>query len=293
MPQQGLVFRVLIASPGDCADERKVVRDGVHRWNASHSLATHAILEPVSWETHARPDVGDRPQAIINQQLVDTCDLLVGTFWTRLGTHTGEAESGTAEEIERLRGNGRPVLLYFSSAPVAPERLDPAQYQSLKDYKAKLQPKALYFGYESLEQLQRLFQDHLAATMASLLAGAESPAERAPNDQAAVAQEFVGRYDTFLRRLEAEWISERDSKPHNTDDGKAILAWALDRVHEFRSQIVSGLDDATALLDAAAKELRALQRHQLYMDGGRSFAAFWTTGNSLIETLKAVRPMIA
>jgi hypothetical protein len=127
MPQPGLIFRVLVASPGDCAQERKIIPEVIAAWNAVNSLSTAAVIEPVRWETHARPEMGDRPQAIINKQLVRHCDLLIGAFWTRLGTPTGDAESGTAEEIEEFRKAGKPVLLYFSSAPVVPDSLDMEQ----------------------------------------------------------------------------------------------------------------------------------------------------------------------
>jgi hypothetical protein len=51
------------------------------------------------WEISATPAAGDRPQAIINRQVVDQADILVGAFWTRLGTPAGRALSGTVEEM--------------------------------------------------------------------------------------------------------------------------------------------------------------------------------------------------
>jgi hypothetical protein len=39
---------------------------------------------------------------------------LIGVFWTRVGTPTGIAESGTLEEIERVAAEGKLVMLYFS-----------------------------------------------------------------------------------------------------------------------------------------------------------------------------------
>lgn len=52
------------------------------------------MLLPVKWETHAIPQSGIRPQEAINRQLVNQCDVLLGMFWTKLGTSTGVAESG-------------------------------------------------------------------------------------------------------------------------------------------------------------------------------------------------------
>lgn len=114
-----------MASPSDCAQERKIITEVITYWNAVNSLDRATIVEPVLWETHSRPALGDRPQEIINEQIVDHCDLLIGAFWTRLGTPTGKAESGTAEEIERFRNKKMPVLLYFSLVPVVPDSLDP------------------------------------------------------------------------------------------------------------------------------------------------------------------------
>ncbi len=193
MPQQGVIYRVLVASPSDCVKERQLVPDVIYSWNAAHSLPFGSILEPVMWETHARPELGDRPQAIINKQLVDNCDILVGTFWTRLGTSTGKAESGTAEEIEEFRSKGKPVLLYFSSAPVVPESLDHKQYQALAEYKGKLGKEGLYFRYESLEQLRELLQGHLAGTMAQLGRGAVRLCRRRKLPRKLNSSDSIGR----------------------------------------------------------------------------------------------------
>jgi len=167
MSQIGLIYRILVASPSDCIQERKAIPEVIYSWNAMNSFLRPAILEPVLWETHAIPELGDRPQAIINKQLVEKCDILVGTFWTRLGTHTGEAKSGTVEEIEEFRKAGKPVLLYFSSVPVVPESIDRKQYKALSNYKKQLEKEGIIFKYDSMANLREQFQMHLSVTMAS------------------------------------------------------------------------------------------------------------------------------
>lgn len=81
-------YRVLIASPSDLAEERQAATDAVNDWNAQHAVAEFVVLLPVKWETHAKPQVGVRPQEAINSQLVRGCDILVGMFWTKIGTST-------------------------------------------------------------------------------------------------------------------------------------------------------------------------------------------------------------
>ena len=76
------------------------------------------MLHAVRWETHSYPATGERPQGIINRQIVDSGHLLIGIFGNRVGTPTGEAQSGTIEEIEEFRKTGRYVALYFSNAPI-------------------------------------------------------------------------------------------------------------------------------------------------------------------------------
>jgi hypothetical protein len=95
-------------------------------------------LQPVRWETDAVPEQGDRPQGIINKQIVDRADVLIGAFWTRLGTETDIAASGTAEEINRFIDANKPVALYFSTQPVKLDSVDLEQYKRLQDFKREL-----------------------------------------------------------------------------------------------------------------------------------------------------------
>ena len=79
----------MIASPGDVAAERNVIREIITEWNNVNADSRRTVLLSIGWETHSVPEMGNRPQAIINKQILGGCDLLVGVFWTRLGTETG------------------------------------------------------------------------------------------------------------------------------------------------------------------------------------------------------------
>jgi tetratricopeptide (TPR) repeat protein len=161
MPFTANVIRVLIASPSDLVEERRVAIATVYEWNALHAEAECVVLLPVAWETHATPRSGVRPQAAINEQLVDQSDILVGMFWTKLGTSTGVAPSGTVEEIERFISAGKPALLYFSKRPVDPGTIDTKQNRKLKEFKETTQKNALVGSFDSLEALQETLARHL------------------------------------------------------------------------------------------------------------------------------------
>ena len=117
-------YRVLIASPSDMTEEREAATMAINDWNVQHAAAEGIVLLPVKWETHARPESGVRPQGAINAQIVQTCDILIGMFWTKLGTDRGVAESGTVEEINQFVEQQKPALLYFSDRPTAPSGID-------------------------------------------------------------------------------------------------------------------------------------------------------------------------
>jgi hypothetical protein len=298
MPQQATVFRVLIASPSDCVHERRIIPDVIRAWNAVNSLRLAAIIEPVMWETHTRPELGDRPQAVVNRQIVGDCDILVGTFWTRLGTPTGEAQSGTVEEIARFRAAGKPVMLYFSSVPIVPDSIDHEQYELLVRYREDLRKEGLVSTYESEADFRDQFQRHLAAQMAEVIqqhlkTGPIAPEQERRSGNEALIQ-IRSQLEDFLRRFTFEWASERDSQPVAIDDGKFILIRAYDDVVNLRSMIVSNPGgNITGPLDEVARELRALSRHQLFMDGGMSFRAFWDGGDAVIARLSALLETIA
>src|SRR5205814_1200502 len=124
MPFKSDTYRVLIASPSDMSEERKTVMNTIHDWNVQHAAAELITLLPVMWETHAMPQSGISPQEAINKQLVSECDILVGMFWTRIGTRTGAAASGTVEEVERFVAANKPALLYFSNRPIHPDKIN-------------------------------------------------------------------------------------------------------------------------------------------------------------------------
>lgn len=158
MAYNATVIPVMIASPGDVSEERNLIRDILHEWNDIHSISMNYVLLPVGWETHSSPDLGGRAQSLINTNVLSKCDLLVGVFWTRIGTPTGEAESGTAEEIRKHLDAGKPAMVYFSTAPVAPESLDPMQYKALKDFKEWCKGKGLIEQYDNLAAFSEKFR---------------------------------------------------------------------------------------------------------------------------------------
>ena len=165
MSYDARVFNVMIASPSDVASEREIVREVIYEWNAVHSERENVVLLPVGWESHSSPEMGARPQEIINKQTLDKCDLLVGIFGTRLGTDTGEYPSGTVEEIEEHIALGKPVMLYFSKRLGDSDTFDKDQYDKLEDLRKDYESRGLYGIYDGDVDFRNKFTRHLQITV--------------------------------------------------------------------------------------------------------------------------------
>lgn len=154
MAFNSLTYRILIASPSDLHEERDAATEAVYDWNAQHAAAESVVLLPVKWETHATPATGVRVQGEINRQFVKDCDILVGMFWTKLGTPSGVADSGTVEEIEEFVQASKPAMLYFSRRPVDPNQIDIRQHRKLREFKDKTCKRALVGNFVAVEELR-------------------------------------------------------------------------------------------------------------------------------------------
>lgn len=161
MSYSASTFSVMIASPGDVASERAIVRDVVYEWNAVNANSRKVVLLPVGWETHSSPEMGASAQTIINRQVLSKCDLLVGVFWTRIGTATERHLSGTVEEIEEHISAGKPAMLYFSSQPVVLDTVDMEQVRKLKAFKASCESRGLFETYDSHGEFKDKFYRQL------------------------------------------------------------------------------------------------------------------------------------
>lgn len=154
MPFSSTVFNVLVASPSDVIEERLAITQVIHEWNALNARETQKVLLPVLWETHSAPSMGDRPQGIINEKIVKGCDMLIGAFWTRLGSPTGKEDSGTVEEIKWFLDQKKPVMLYFSKAPVPQEKIDPDQLKKLRDFRSSIRNRGIQEEYPTVDSLK-------------------------------------------------------------------------------------------------------------------------------------------
>lgn len=165
MPHQATVYNVMIACPSDVSDARDKVRQAIGRWNSVHARAQNIVLLSIDWEADSTPETGERPQDIINRQLLEDSDLLIGLFWTRLGTPTDNYVSGSAEEIGRHIQAGKPAMLYFSTQRVSPNELDPGQLARLREFRAGWEANAVVGEWSDISAFEIRFYEDLERTI--------------------------------------------------------------------------------------------------------------------------------
>jgi hypothetical protein len=148
------VYNVLIASPNDTTPSRDAIESALLSWDRDRAEGSSVIMLPRRWETDAVPLVGGLDgQSVINNQLVDQADILFGVFYARLGRATQRGVSGTAEEIERAADAGKPVHVYFSTAPI-PRDVDVDQLTALNQFREELATRGLLGEFASDDDLR-------------------------------------------------------------------------------------------------------------------------------------------
>ncbi len=160
-------FRILIASPSDIPEARDAIENALHSWNRLHADKRGIVLLPWRWETNSVPLLAGYPQQIINEQGVDEADIIVALFGSRLGSPTPDAISGTVEEIERAVATGKPVHLYFSTAPL-PHDVDTVQLDGLRTFRTEISSRGLLGEFDSTNQLEQQVWSAIEHDLASL-----------------------------------------------------------------------------------------------------------------------------
>lgn len=108
---------------------------------------------------------------MLNQQFVRDCDAAVAIFWTRFGTPTDKYGSGTEEEIEEMLSANKQVFMYFVDEPIPMSGVDLEQYKKVQGFKEKYKDKGIYFVVKDVEELRKLFMNHLSLHFLPIIVG--------------------------------------------------------------------------------------------------------------------------
>ena len=165
MSFQANVLKVMIASVEDVAEERKIVTGAIYRWNDTNAPVRRLVLLPIKWETYSTPPIGVPAHTVINRQLLDDADIVIGIFGTRTGTATKESISGTVEEIKKHVAAGKTAKVYFAEVRGSQKNVDQTPYGLVQKFQEDLNGSGLSATYQSMQQFRDDFEHHLALEM--------------------------------------------------------------------------------------------------------------------------------
>jgi nucleoside 2-deoxyribosyltransferase len=199
------VVKVLIAAPGDTADEVAAITKSLHGWNGRRAQAQGVVLLPRHWQSDTVPLLHeDGAQAVINSQIVDDADIAVAVFDIRLGRATLGAVSGTAYEIERTSNAGKPVHVYFSAESIDRKNLDLDEFSRLLEFRKQMESKGLVQEYTDPTNLGYLVRDAVEHDLTQMSLGSAVPAAASPDENAMPRL----RYDKYDKVLVVENLSD-------------------------------------------------------------------------------------
>lgn len=178
MPKGVVEITVFLASPGDVKRERAAVRDAVAEINRTTGEHDGFRLDVKGWETHTRPAAtkkGRAQDAIFGQ--IGPYDIFLGIMWTRVGTPTGKAASGTIEEYEHARRQWsrrrkyKPSVMFYFRSRVATEidRLNLEQLKQVQLFKQRVFKDGLAREYVTIKAFEGMMREHLTLEARAVL----------------------------------------------------------------------------------------------------------------------------
>lgn len=158
-------LRIFLASPGDVDVERTIVKEVIDEINITYGTPNGISIKLVNWENYSFPAMGDDPQDVINNQLPFDYDVFLCIFWTRIGTATNRARSGTVEELEtalrkREAGEDIEIMGYFKTEPPSSLKDITEQYFEVRKLQKEFGENCLYKEYTATEKFQDIFRIH-------------------------------------------------------------------------------------------------------------------------------------
>jgi hypothetical protein len=164
------IIRVFVSSPSDVQEERTVLDEVIGSINRTDGQAHGFRLELFKWEENVVPQIGPKPQQVVDSQ-TPLYDIYLGIMSTRFGTPTGRYGSGTEKEFRDALGHwqkaGAPwITFYFNDAPqVSRKPQEALQYVKVCEFREKLESQGIISGYTgargSANSFYEKVSDHL------------------------------------------------------------------------------------------------------------------------------------
>lgn len=156
-------LRIFLASPSDVQVERTIVQEVLSELNITYGTPNNISLKLVNWEDYSFPGNGEDPQDVVNSQLPFDYDVFLCLFWTRIGTPTKRADSGTIEELEIAKqkiknGENVEIMGYFKTEPPSSLKDITEEYFKVKKLQEEFGKTNLYKEFASVDKFKEIFR---------------------------------------------------------------------------------------------------------------------------------------
>lgn len=231
-----MLVKLVFCGPSDVEKEIIIGKEIVDQWNRLNSEARGLLVKHLHWQTDTYPDLSDRAQNVINRQLIDESRILVAVFWSRFGTPTGVAASGTQEEILRAANLGRKVMVYFSDLE-QPSNAEAGQLELLWQFRQSLRLRGIASSFSSRNQFRKNFETHLALALNAMEPIPQRPrsrrkrgptvSQKAETESGNIHQ-HVGDIHYYAHPPTVKVIRERRPGSVTTEEVSQINEWIKD-----------------------------------------------------------------
>jgi hypothetical protein len=167
-PDKVQIVRIIVASPGDVAKERKMVTDAVNEVNKTIARPAGLHLDVWKWETDGTPGFHiDGPQGRVDELMgLADADIVIAIFWRRFGTPVADAGSGTEHELRKAQDawtqTGKPeIWVYFCTEKYFPTKAESEDRLKIIALQESLD-EALWWEYRRTK-FTPLIRTHLAS----------------------------------------------------------------------------------------------------------------------------------
>ena len=159
------LVKLTLCGPSDVAKEIDIAKKVIDDWNRLNAEARGLTVKHQHWLSDTYPNASERAQGNVNKLVIDEAQILVAVFWRRIGTPTGEGESGTVEEIRRGIRLRRKVLVYFSDLESLSTNTDQQQVDKLWSFRQELKARSSCWSFQSRDKFREQFANHLALAL--------------------------------------------------------------------------------------------------------------------------------
>lgn len=214
------VINLLIASPSDTLAARDEVEHAVLGWNRDRARVAGIVVLPLRWETDSVPLLGASAQEVINKQLLERADVVVGLFHSRLGQPTATHPSGTAEEILKASDAGKPTHVYFADLP-HPANVDVDQLHALRTFRSEIEQRGLLGSFASSEDLASKIRAAIEHDLGEL-ALAPTPRQQSPRSLVQLRGGYESQREQYLDSRGRIKYKTRAERIVVTNDGASV-----------------------------------------------------------------------